>query len=218
MKGNYLTIEEVTSFCLTTCEGATGEHKLFFKRWIIAAMRDIGPNRSWYKTATLYAKDFTFCKPDDLVSTINIALFDAQGCEIHYKFNQGSKRIFTDRATINGNIISQIELSEDAHYFHLSSNAVDVAQALIRYFAMPIDADGFPIVPENNLLAYEAFCGYMWAKRKKNSQSEIAQSYEIWLRERDRVKGNNKIPSIIEAERIFKKYLSLVSTPTYRDF
>lgn len=218
---NFLTLDETVSFCLTTCKTATAEDRLLFRVWCVAACRSIGPNRDWYKTATIYPKDFSFKKPDDLVSTVSIALYDSSSCEVPYIFHTGSKRIHQGRFTTDI-IISDapacVELSEDANYYHLSTNADTVAAALIRYLGMPVDVDGFPMVPEDDLLAYECFCQHMWAKREKNSQSEIAQTFDLWLTERNRIKGNRKMPSMVEAEGIFSRYLSLINAPTFKQY
>lgn len=220
---NLLDINSVTAFCMTTCKTATPEDRLFMRSWVVAAVRDIGPSTKWYKVDKLYPKDFVLCKPDDLVSTASIALYDCNGGEIPFRYNAGTKRIHTDRFLINTETAVQargayIDLSEDSFYFYLSSNAVDVAYAEIRYLAMPTDRDGFPLIPEDHLLAYEAFCRWMWGKRQDDNRSKIDQDYSFWVRERDRIKGKQKLPSILEGEAIFKRYLSMISEPSFNSF
>lgn len=220
---NFLDFKQVLAFSLTTCKGATAEDRLFFSAWIPAAMRDIGPSKDWYKVDVLYPKDFSFKKPDDLVSTCMIALYDSSDQQIKYNYNPGSKRIVPNRFLINTSestqeITGRIDLSEDSHYFHMGSNGADVSYAMIRYLAMPVDSDGFPMIPEDHLMAYEAYCKYMWSRRENDNQSAIAQNYDIWLRERDRIKGRNKMPSMLEAEGIFSRYLSLIHAPIPASF
>jgi hypothetical protein len=212
----FLSIDECTAFIMTTCKGATAEDRHLFRVWTVAAIRDIGPNRDWVKVEAIYPQDFSFKKPDDHVSTIDITLFGVDNGEIKYRFNHGSKRIRTDRFTVNNDISTEssiIDLSEDANYFHLSTNASDVSYMLIRYLGMPVDQEGFPLIPESDLLAYEAFSRWMWAKREDDNRSKIDQDYSFWVRERDRIKGNRKMPTIKEATAIFERYMSLVSAP-----
>lgn len=213
---NFLTLDEVTAFALTTCKTATAEDRLLFRVWCVAACRSIGPNRDWYKTATIYPKDFSFKKPDDLVSTVSIALYDSSSCEVPYIFHTGSKRIHQGRFTTDI-IISDapacVELSEDANYYHLSTNADTVAAALIRYLGMPVDVDGFPLIPEDDLLAYEAFCRYQWAKREDDNRGKIDQDKYAWEQLRDRIKGNRKMPNGPERDRIAQTWLSLINAP-----
>lgn len=218
-----MSINEVVVFAMTTCKTATPEDRLLFKVWCVAACRDIGSNKDWYKVTVLYPEDFSFKKPDDLVSTVAISLYDSSDQEIRYNFNQGSKRIFPDRFQINtdsstAQITGRIDLSEDAHYFHMGTNATEVQYALVRYLGMPVDQEGFPLIREDNLLAYEAFCKYMYAKRVNDNRSEIDQNYSIWLKERDKIKGKNKMPSQVEAEATFARYMSLINAPIYNTF
>src|SRR5690606_20542189 len=98
---NFMTIDEVVNFSMTTCKGATSEDRLLFRVWCVAAMRDLGVNKDWVKIATLPVKDFTIEKPSDMVSTIKIALYDIDGNEIAHKFRSGSKKISTDRFSVN---------------------------------------------------------------------------------------------------------------------
>jgi hypothetical protein len=220
---NLLSINEITSFAMTTCKSATPEDRLLFRVWSVAACRDIGPSTKWYKVETLYPKDFVLCKPDDLVSTAAIALYNSGCGQIPYKYNPGAKRVNTSRFMINTEVEVQsrgasIDLSEDSHYFYLSSNATEVTHAEIRYLAMPVDRDGYPMIPEDHLLAYEAFCRWMWAKRQDDNRSKIDQDYQFWVRERDRIKAKSKMPSQLEGEAIFKRYLSLISEPSFNSF
>lgn len=217
---NYLTIAETSAFCLTTCKGATAEDRHLFIPWIVAAMRDIGSNRDWVKTEVIYPKDFAVAKPGNLVSTIDLALYDSSDQELVYKYQSGKTRIHTNRFL--NNIVNDgegiIEVSEDGFYFYLSSNATNVAYILVRYFGMPIDQDGYPMIKEDNLLAYHAFCRMMWAMRQDDNRSKIEQETYNWYRERDRVKGNNKMPNGVEATKIAEAWLSLINAPKRPNF
>jgi hypothetical protein len=212
----FLSIDELTALAMTVCKGATAEDRHLFRVWCCQAARDIGPNRDWVKVEAIYPRDFSFKKPDDHVSTIDISLFDVGNNEIKYRFNPGSKRIRTDRFSVNSDVSTEssiIDLSEDANYFHLSTNAGDVSYMLIRYLGMPVDQEGFPLIPEDDALAYQMFCRWMWSLRDDENRSKIEQDFQFWILERNKIKGRRKMPTIREATSIFEKYMSLISAP-----
>jgi hypothetical protein len=212
----FLDIDALTALCMTTCKGATAEDRHLFRVWTVMALRDIGPNRDWMKVEAIYPRDFSFEKPSDHVSTIDITLFDVNNNEIKYRYNSGSKRIRTDRFSVNNDVSTEssiIDLSEDANYFHLSTNAGDVSYMVIRYLGMPVDQEGFPLIPEDDAMAYEAYARFMWGKRQDENRSKIDQDFQFWTIERNKVKGRRKMPTPLEAKRIFEQYMSLVSAP-----
>lgn len=217
----YLNIDEVTAASMAVIEEATAEERNLFRAWIVECMRDIGPNSSWYKRCSLTPKNLSLKKPSDHTATVDLALFDRSNNELQYNFIPNvSGRIHPDRFALYDNLstdtrTNRIDVSEDAYYYHLGSNGELVNSALIGYLAMPVDRDGMPLIPENQLTAYKMFCRWNYAMRKNNNQSFIDQSYSIWLRERDRAKGRGKMPDPLRGIQAFKKYLSLYSTPKF---
>lgn len=219
----FLDINEVTARVALTIGTSTPQDRLIFRTWVVDALRDIGPDSAWVKVCTLYPQNRTFRKPEDITSIIDIALYDSSGTELVYNFNTASTRIHTDRNTLynedNIQVLStRLDLSEDAYYLHMSSNGDGVAYAFIRYFAMPVDRDGMPLVREDNMIAFITYCRWMWAMRKNDNRSEIAQNYDMWLRERDRVKGRNKMPSMVESKQIMASWMNLLTNPTFNTF
>lgn len=215
------TIHETAHNVATVCPGATDEDKTIFLQWLGLGLRDIGPQSDWVKTCELFPKNNVFVKPKDMVYVIDIALYDSQGAEIRYNFqpSKGS-RIHLDRFQIFDNILqgaitTRVDLSEDAHQFFLGTNGNAIHHALIRYFAMAVDDDGFPLIPEVDVFPLMMFCRYMWALKKGDNQSEIQLSKQTWYEERDRAKGRAKMPSQLAGTAILKSWMSLINAPKW---
>lgn len=221
MESRQLTIDEVTSSVMTIIGESTNEDRLLFKQWVAECAQNLGANSTWMKNCELKPKDGSFQKPKDLTATIDLALYDSSGRELTHRFIGNSPgRIHVDRNVINAtisstNVSSIIDLSEDVYYFHMGNGGDQVATMQISYMAIPVDRQGFPLVPESNLDAYKMYCRWMWSLRQNNNQSFIAQSYEMWLRERERARGRNKMPDRFRANAFFKSYLSMVSAPIF---
>lgn len=217
----YLNIDEVTAASMAVIGEATNEDRNLFRAWVVECMKDIGPNHSWYKRCELKPKNGSLKKPSDHTATVDIALFDTTSNPLEYTYVPNlAGRVHPDRFTLYDNLTedtrtAKVDISEDAYYYHLGTNSDLVDSALIGYLAMPVDRDGMPMVPENQLTAYKMFCRWNFAMRKNNNQSFIEQAYGMWLKERDRAKGKGKMPDPFRGKQIFKKYLSMFNTPSF---
>src|SRR5690606_2910831 len=109
----------------------------------------------------------------DMYKPLDVALFsrneDGSLSELRYSFKGRGKRIHTsgnpilDSGEYSPDHHAPIDLSEDAHFFHLGSNARGrVYCAKVKYLKLPIDAYGNPMVPEHQVLAIALFTRYMW--------------------------------------------------------
>lgn len=217
MDYRFATLDEVTAGAVLVCPGANDHDRVKFRYWVYEALKHIGPTGHWVKNCKLTPKNRSFKKPDDLASTVSVALYDSSNSELQFEyFHEGAGRVHADRQYTHQIGSQQTTyfrptLSEDAYYFHLDSNSNDVAYMMLRYYAMPIDANKQLLVPEDSMLACQMFCRFMWSLAKGDNQSEIELSRDTWFRERDRVYGNNKMPSVFQAHQFAKKYLSLLN-------
>jgi hypothetical protein len=213
MDYRFTTLDEAVATAMTITPGATDEHKTVFRQWVWEGLKQIGPTNHWVKTCELRPKNFSFKKPSDLASTLAIALYDTGGAEIAYNWQETGGRVHTDRSAVRSGGNGLIDLSEDAYYFHMSSDAVNVGYAVIRYLATPVDSNGLPLIPEDHVLALSMFCRWLWAMRNGTNQSEIQLSRDTWYREKDRIFGDNKMPSVFRANQFAKnKFLSLINS------
>jgi hypothetical protein len=223
MESRQLTIDEVTASVMNVVGEATNEDRLLFKQWVAECAQNLGANSTWMKNCELLPKDGSFLKPKDLTATVDLALY-AGTTEVRHKFIANSPgRIHVDRNQINATVSSTttdysvVDLSEDVYYFHLGNGGTQVTKMKISYLAIPVDREGFPLTPESNLDAYKMYCRWMWALRQNSNQSFINQSYDMWLRERERARGRNKMPDRFRANEFFKKYLSMVNAPIFNN-
>lgn len=219
----YLTVDEVLAHTMTVLKGATEEDKLFMRAWITACQRELGPNSNWTKVARIINNEGILRKPEDMTALISIVLYDNTGKELNHTYQTGAYRIRPDRFQVHDpdqqdQVSYRIDLSEDAHYYTIGTNGGNVAYALIRYFAMPVDREGLPLIIEDNLLAFVMYCRWMWSMRQNNNQSEIDQNYRMWGIHMDRVKGRNKMPDQHLAQQIAKSWLNLLTTPKEPNF
>lgn len=222
MESRLLDIDEVTASIMSVVAEATNEDRLLFKQWVAEACQDIGVSSANLKNCDLEPKDGSFRKPTDMTAAVDLALYNAGGQELAYNFIQNSPaRIHIDRFAVNATIIGdptniiKVDLSEDVYYYHLGTNGTQVTKMKLSYLAMNVDRYGFPLVPESNLTAYKMFCRWMWQLRRNDNQSAIAQAEMSWLRERAMARGRNKMPDEFRGREMFKKYLSMVSSPIF---
>jgi len=224
MDYRFAKMDEVTASAMLICGGATAEDRVIFRQWAWQAQLQIGCTAQWLKTCKLNAKNLSFRKPGDLASTVNVALYNAADQELKFEWNIGVGRIHTDREVLHSAgtqeaVTGRIDLSEDAYYFHLGSNGGDVDYMLIRYLASPIDTNGELLTPEDNILAVTMYIRWMWSLRKGDNQSEIELARDTWYREKDRIYGDNKMPSVLRAnEFALNRFLSLINSYKTKNF
>lgn len=216
MVSRFVPLDQVTAEAASLIGAAETKDRLLFKQWVYTALREIGVGKQNIDTCILYPKDFSFTKPQDMTSTIDIALYNSSNAELNYKYNSGRVRIHQSKTQSSTSDL--VDLSEDDFYFHLGSNGSDVAYARIRYFKFPVDDDGLPKIPEDQVFAIMMYIRYAWSMRKNDNRSEIDQNRQTWLAERDRAKSRNKMPSMLEGKQIAKEWMSMIQKPFFNNF
>lgn len=220
----FVPLDQVTAEAMTVIGDADNKDRLIFRQWVYRALREIGVGKQNVEVCNLYPKDLSMQKPDDCTSIIDIALFDVNNNEMLYKYHSGASRIHQNRntyaadGTYSPSVGSIIDLSEDDYYIHLGSNASEVAYAKIRYFKFPVDEDGLPKIPEDQVFAITMFIRYMWSMRKNDNRSEIDQNRYTWLSEKAAAKARSKMPSMLEGKQIAKTWMSMISKPFFDNF
>lgn len=215
MEYRFAPMSEVVDTATLICAGATDEDRVIFRQWAFLGMMQIGPTKHWIKTCRIENKGGFMRKPKDFASLVSLGLYDSSDAELRYEFFGEGARVHTDRTTTHALVgqdepIGLIDLSEDAYNFILGSNGTDVDHALLRYLALPVDTNGELLIPEDNIFAVTTFIRWNWAMRKGDNQSEIQLARDTWYREKDRIYGDNKMPSTFDAKEFGKKYLSLI--------
>jgi len=198
-------VDEVIATAQSTMKDADSMSKLIWRQWVcLLALPELGIASDDIKVVTLYPNNFTVPKPDDLRVLIDIACYDAQGCELKHKFREGSQRIYPDRRisrtanvtptgttqTLNGLI--PVDVSQDPYSVNLGTNGDKVVAIVMRYYVYPTSDDGLPLIRQEEVLPILSFLDYMWAKRQNENQSEIAAKQLTWFRAADKIKAQKK--------------------------
>lgn len=210
------TIDEVTAELVVGLPNVSPEDRNIFRNWAIRGLKQLGPDRNDVKVAQVTPNtNGLIKKPDDFTHGIDLSLFNSSDQELEYHFNHGGSRIHNDRFSIQeennqDTITGRVDVSEDAYYYQLGNNSSVVAYALIRYFAYPIDAEGIPLVDEQDMEAIIDYCTYRLSRRKGDNRSEIDQNYTIWMASMDRRKAAKKMPSQLAMRGIASRWMSLL--------
>jgi len=213
----YVSINEVVASAMTILPGATDSEKVFMRHWAVLGNRELGLSKDNLITETINVQDLTMRKPENLLSIDDFGLYSADGKEYAHTFVGLGKRVHLDRDEIDGSTKYTIDVTEDGDFLHLSSNGSVVNRIKLRYYSIPIDDFGDPLILERKRLAISFFLSYMWAIRQGDNQAAIDRAEFRWLREAAKQRSKNKMPSVKEAQSIAKWYLSLISLPpTYR--
>lgn len=214
----FVPLSEITAYSMSIIATATDEDRNLFNTWCAAAIQSMGPNSTWIRVCDLEIEEGSFRKPSDMHASIDIALYNSSGCEVPYTYHPDSaERIHVSRYDIHNVTVQEtatnwVHISDDPYYFNLGSDRCGVVLMKLRYFATPTDKYGNLLIPDIYTLPLAYFCRFMWSLRKNDNRSEIDQNQDMWLRERDRVKGRMKTPSPLEMEAISAAWLNLFNT------
>jgi hypothetical protein len=146
---------------------------------------------------------------------IDLALYDGSGNEYQYKYQFGKKRIHINTTTGEQ---SKIDVSEDAYYYHLGTNASNIAYAKLRYYAYPIDDENNPMFPNHHMLALMMFIKWMWELRKNDNQSAIGMAEGNWIKQSTKAKAANKMPDMLKGKEIATTWMSMIDKARHYDF
>jgi hypothetical protein len=187
-------------------------------------LQDLGLSDEDVKTVVLYPKNGLAKKPEDMRSMIDLSLYDSSGNQLTHKFHTGGKRIYEDQRLYDaygittGGIVNEIpvDVSEDRWNIVLGTNGDHVYSIILRYFSYPIDPEnGLPLIREDETMALLYFIRFMWAMRKDDNRSEIAEKQRMWYMESDRVKARKKMESLSpeKAKAIMRNWMRMI--PSY---
>lgn len=213
---NYITIDTLIARAQTTIPNSDSMDKNIWREWVWMGLQDLGISDEDVKTIVIYPKEGLAKKPEDMRSVIDIALYDATGNMLKHKFRTGGKRIYEDRRIddVYGEI--PVDVSEDRYNIILGTNGNNVHEILVRYFSYPIDpATKLPLIREDETMALIYFIRFMWAMRKDDNRSEIAEKQRMWYMESDRAKARKKMESVSpeKAKAIMRNWMRLI--PSY---
>jgi hypothetical protein len=222
---SFVPVDQVIATAMSISEGADTIDRAFMKDWVYLGLQEIGPNVAWYGEAVLYPTDYTFQKPANMHSAIDITLYDSAGKELRYTFRgKGHRGHQSDNILINDGTYAPglgapIDLSEDAYYYHIGTSdaASIVSHAFLKYWKFPVDEHGDLMVPEQDVLPLAKFVKYMLYFRKDDKQG-IRLTHPIWTAARNEARAAHKIPDGIMGTEIARTFQSLIQKQRFKQF
>lgn len=218
----FIDVRAVVENAMISLDDTNSRDRVIFRQWAYIAMREIGFSKVNIVEKCVPICNLSFEKPCDLVSTIEVSLKDSSGFSIRYTYLPNKGLLPVDDALVSS-YTNRIFMSEDADFYYLSSNANDIVEAQIKYYALPLNDEGFPLIPEVHLLAIMSFIEFMYIKRKRASAprsvsgQDMAEFKDAWTRERGKARGRNKMPSIHEAQHVFKNWCTLINRFSFKN-
>jgi hypothetical protein len=209
-----IPLDETVALAKSICIDATEQDEALFKQWIWEGIKSLGVSEDDIKACTVGAKNFLAKKPEDCRRLIDVALYDAAGCQLNHVFHSGRKRIYPAQGNViasgTGTLALWIDVSEDAYNIVIGSNGTDVSAVAIRYFSYPLDTNGFPLIREDESLPLAYFCKFMYSLRKNENQSEIQSNEFRWKLNCDIARAKKKLVSNEMLKTIASNWSSLI--------
>lgn len=203
----HIGLDEAIATAQSLVKGADSSDKLIWRQWICQLIiPELGTSEDDIKNVVLYPLNYTVPKPDDCKAIIEMALYDAAGCQLEHKYRAGSQRIYVDRRKVLSattsttdeqlNNLIPVDVSANAYSINLGTNGNLVAAIVLRYFTYPTDDAGLPLIRKEELNAVIMGLRYYWALRQNESRSEIDQNEKAWMLASDRCRARKKMDSV----------------------
>ena len=106
----------------------------------------------------------------------------------------------------------------DGYYVHLSDIGKSVDTVKFRYYKLPKDEAGQPMIPERLRLAAALFVRWCWEMRLGDNQSGEQNAYNRWRAERDARRGEMKMPEPVEMKAIERYWVSMLPNFNHNRF
>jgi hypothetical protein len=202
----YISIDEVIGTAATYLEEISDEVATYMRQWVWLAMREIGPNYGDLVVEKVILVDGSARKPEYLTGNVlELAVYNEDNHQIPTRFNYQGSRI-----NMKENHRHKVDVYEDRDYIHVSDHESNPSYITIKYWKLPLDDCGLPLIPEDHLLAIVMFLLYSFQLRKSTDFGMMGMYERRWLQLRDKVKASNKSVSGLRAEQMVKEWMSLI--------
>lgn len=216
----YVSLDHVISFAKTIVKTANSEDTNVWKDWIYYALLELGIGDDEIDVAEITPRNLIAALPPNCRHILELSLYDSSGSRLDHKYRTGKQRIYTDQrttntavgASTNANDSVPVDISNDAFNLHLGTNGNLVSKIFLRYFKYPIDANGQPLIREEDVKACAYHVKLLQAVRDNSNRSEIAQYDAMYKQESDRAKAAKKMNSMTpeKAKTVLNDMLRLV--------
>lgn len=220
----YVTSEQVIASAAIALGVEQDDARNIFTAWCYDALRAIGLNYGNFKEATLTIANNATAIPNDLVYPDQFELRDSNDSNRKawlFFDSQLASNITEDDGDYHRH--RDYVISMQGTNFIFSTNVMrDNFDTLhIRYYALPMDAQGEMMIPEYYKEPIVAYIEYMYVKRKRTSgmravipQSEVAFLKNEWLSLKLQAISQRNQISKPEAQAAIAQWITMV--PNYR--
>lgn len=224
MNKTFVSIDEPIAVAMGLIPNRDSFDKALARQYGYMAARDIGASAHWIEDCVLYPNsNLSMRKPDDMWKAKDIALLDSSGSELSFAYRGLGRRIHASGhlALDNGEyapvLHAPIDLSEDSHFYHLGSNGSVVFCAKVKYWKLPVDVYGQPMIPEYQTLAIALFIRYMWTMANSDKEDRKLTRAE-YRQARSEARAIGNMPSGIEMDQVAKEWNNMMNAPQFKSF
>lgn len=219
---NAVSINEVVSnACLALGIENSDKHKVVFYEWAYQALSDIGITTLNLKgsTGTITTNPYPYFQiPSDCVHIDSIAIRKGSSGDVAYPMFDANywNTVPDDDQTMHDK--DYVVGTGEYGRLTFSSTVVDdgFTQVLLRYYSVPLDENGSPMIPEYYMGAITTYIEYMYVKSLRHKDrssvplSEIQMFYQQWLsRKADAISRRNK-PEKPEIEAAISRWITML--------
>jgi len=214
---NTVSIDEIVSSAAIALGMENDRYRVLFYEWAFQGTRDIGLTTLSLTNATGTISSGVYIIPTDCVYIDSIAIQKGASGHVNYPFfdsNYWANAPNDDQTYYDKDYVVSRQGSNLVFSSTVSNNGYDTV--ILRYYAMPVDANNAPLVPEYYLRALVAYIEYMFVKReryKKRNEipmSEVQMLYQQWVTLKADAMSKRNQPQKPEIEAAIAMWLTML--------
>ncbi len=218
-----VTIDEIVSSAQINLGLNSDADRTVMYEWVSEANRAIGLGHTNQLQEIIDIKDFTFPAPCNMIKPLQIRLLGdstdigGQGIIVPFYDEEAFLRKTGDKKTQGGAIIIQLQGNTFVLSNNVNANRFDKAE--IKFYGIPLDDNGYPLVDEYNKRTIVQYIEYMYIKRERRRerhngtpipQGEVESEYNKYLRLKAEAISHKKMPDKLRMDDINRKWNTLL--------
>jgi hypothetical protein len=217
---NTVSIDEVVSSAAIALGMENDRYRVLFYEWAFQGSRDIGLTtlNLTNTTGSIITSPFNYFQiPADCVYIDSIAIRVGSDGHVTYPFfdsNYWTNVPDDDQTAYDKDYVVSRQGSNLVFSSTIPNNGYNTV--ILRYYAMPVDQNNVPLVPEYYLRALVAYIEYMFVKReryKKRNEipmSEVQMLYQQWVTLKADAMSKRNQPQKPEIEAAIAMWLTML--------
>ena len=214
---NTVTIDEIVSSAAIALGMENDRYRVLFYEWAFQGSRDIGLTTLNLTNATGTISSGVYIIPTDCVYIDSIAIRKGASGHVNYPFfdsNYWANAPNDDQTYYDKDYVVSRQGGNLIFSSTVTSNGYN--RVILRYYAMPVDGNNIPLVPEYYLRAIVAYIEYMFVKReryKKRNEipmSEVQMLYQQWVTLKADAMSKRNQPQKPEIEAAIAMWLTML--------